>query len=80
MENNFLATEKKFLQFKVIFYPFPKQIWTKIFVWDEKYLVQDNFNFVQDKNDSVQAEGRGNNILVPHQEVIDSNFPPHKGT
>ena len=43
MENNFLAMEKNCQQLKVIFYPFPKQIWafksgTKIFVWDKNVL------------------------------------------
>ena len=52
MENNFLAMEKNCQQLKVIFYPFPKQkgdfrLGTKIFVWDKKCFVQNNFDFVQ---------------------------------
>ena len=65
MENKFLVMEKKsFPQLKVIFYPFPKQIWafkprTKIFVRAKKYFVQDIFDFVWDKNNFVWAEWWG---------------------
>ena len=64
MENNFLAMEKIFPQLKVIFYPFPKQIWafkpgTKNFVRDKNYFVLENFDFVHEKNYFVRVEGWG---------------------
>ena len=64
MENNFFVMEKSFPQLKVIFYPFPKQIWalkpgTKIFVWNKKYFVWDKSYFVQDKKYFVRADGQG---------------------